>query len=137
MACVHLRNLVHVCSDIAAWQGDERAGSAHAECMCDVPAARCCPCAAGKPRRIGGSKKPPKRRKKQKDGVAVDFDEASTRPDAAVLRQLQSDTLEVLFEVFFRVLKQTAASGLAAPDRPGGSLYLTPPAACLLCHSLL
>ena len=69
--------------------------------------------------------------------MAADFDEASTRPDVAVLRQLQSDTLEVLFEVFFRVLKQTAASGLAAPDRPGGCLSPTPAAACLLCHCLL
>ena len=76
--------------------------------------------AAGKrSQRIGGSKKPPKRRKKQQDEVAADFEEAQAKPDAETLRMQQSDTLEVLFEIFFRVLKQVTASGLAAPNFTG------------------
>lgn len=70
-------------------------------------------------------KKARKKSKRKKDGVAADFEEAAATPDAGALKQQQSDTLEVLFEIFFRVLKQTAASGLTALERKGESFCLT------------
>ena len=42
--------------------------------------------------------------------------------DRAQRRAVQSETLEALFEIFFRVLKQATASGLLASGRSGESV---------------
>ena len=46
--------------------------------------------------------------------------ESQASADRAQRRAAQSETLEALFEVFFRVLKQATASGLLAPSYKGG-----------------
>lgn len=68
-----------------------------------------------------------KTRKKEKrarkgrgeDEVSAAFKEAQLGADAAQRRKTQSETLEALFEIFFRVLKHCTASGLASPTRTG------------------
>ncbi|KAF8055732.1 noc3l [Scenedesmus sp. PABB004] len=79
------------------------------------------------------------RRAKRKSELDKDFDEAQAAPDAAELAALQSQMLEALFEVFFRVLKHCAAAtaahaargaappGAAAPPPPGAAAAAAEP----------
>ncbi len=64
-------------------------------------------------------RKKEKRLRKGEDEVSAAFREARATADAAQQRRAQSETLEALFEIFFRVLKQCTASGYAAADRKG------------------
>ena len=51
--------------------------------------------------------------------MSAAFRESQATIDAAQKRRMQSETLEALFEIFFRVLKQCTVSGYAASDRKG------------------
>ncbi len=53
--------------------------------------------------------------------MSAAFRESQATIDAAQKRRMQSETLEALFEIFFRVLKQCTASGYAAAERKGAS----------------
>ena len=65
------------------------------------------------------TRKKEKRLRKGEDEVSAAFRESQATIDAAQKRRMQSETLEALFEIFFRVLKQCTASGYAAADRKG------------------
>lgn len=49
--------------------------------------------------------------------VESSFREADTRPDAELLSARQSQMLEALFEIYFRVLKHATAAGQSAAAR--------------------
>ncbi|BDA51329.1 Nucleolar complex protein 3 homolog [Coccomyxa sp. Obi] len=59
------------------------------------------------------------RRGRGEDEVSAAFKEAALSADAAARRRTQSETLEALFEIFFRALKHCTASGFVAPSRTG------------------
>ena len=61
-----------------------------------------------------------KRLRRGEDEVSAAFRESQATTDAAQARRVQSETLEALFEIFFRVLKQCTASGYAAAGHAGG-----------------
>ena len=65
------------------------------------------------------TRKKEKQLRKGEDEVSAAFRESQATIDAAQKRRMQSETLEALFEIFFRVLKQCTASGYAAADRKG------------------
>ena len=65
------------------------------------------------------TRKKDKRLRKGEDEVSAAFREAQATADTTQQRRAQSETLEALFEIFFRVLKQCTASGYAAADRKG------------------
>ncbi|KAK9813219.1 hypothetical protein WJX72_010918 [[Myrmecia] bisecta] len=67
-----------------------------------------------------GGKKAKRKRKAKGDEVDQAFKEADAAPSLSERQRLQSQMLEALFEVMFRVLKQCTASGVAA--RPGVAL---------------
>lgn len=58
------------------------------------------------------------RKNRKNDDVAKAFREADAGPDPEEQARVQSAMLEALFEVYFRVLKQTTASGMATPTVP-------------------
>jgi len=60
-----------------------------------------------------GKKGAAKKKGREADDVDRAFAEAEMAPDAAELAVVQSQTLEALFEVFFRVLKHCTATGAA------------------------
>lgn len=70
------------------------------------------------------TRKKEKRARKGEDDVSAAFRESQATIDAQQQRRAQSETLEALFEIFFRALKQCTASGYAAPDRKGKLLLL-------------
>ena len=79
------------------------------------------------------SRKSRKKEKKARKGrgedeVSAAFKEAALSADAEQRRRTQSETLEALFEIFFRALKHCTASGLAAASHRG---VLLPPASML------
>ncbi len=51
--------------------------------------------------------------------MSAAFKEAALSADAAARRRTQSDTLEALFEIFFRSLKHCTASGFVTASRSG------------------
>lgn len=64
------------------------------------------------------------RKGRGEDEVSAAFKEAELSADAAQRRRTQSETLEALFEIFFRALKHCTASGLAAASHAGAPLFL-------------
>ncbi len=79
------------------------------------------------------SRKSRKKEKKARKGrgedeVSAAFKEAALSADAEQRRRTQSETLEALFEIFFRALKHCTATGLAAASHRG---VLLPPASML------
>ena len=65
------------------------------------------------------TRKKEKRLRKGEDEVSAAFRESQATADAAAARRAQSETLEALFEIFFRALKQCTASGYAAAGHKG------------------
>ena len=78
-------------------------------------------CAEQREYRSRKTRKKEKRLRKGEDEVSAAFRESQATLDAAQKRRMQSETLEALFEVFFRLLKQCTASGYAAAERKGVS----------------
>ncbi|EIE19958.1 hypothetical protein COCSUDRAFT_44354 [Coccomyxa subellipsoidea C-169] len=73
------------------------------------------------------SRKSRKKEKKARKGrgedeVSAAFKEAALSADAEQRRRTQSETLEALFEIFFRALKHCTASGLATASHRGPSV---------------
>lgn len=65
------------------------------------------------------ARKKEKKLRKGEDEVSAAFKEAQISADAQQRRRTQSETLEALFEIFFRVLKQCTASGFVSPTYKG------------------
>ena len=63
-----------------------------------------------------------KKKKKGKDEVAKAFEEAEAVVGNEERKRVQSATLEALFEIFFRVLKATASSGLIVGPQANSTL---------------
>lgn len=60
-----------------------------------------------------------KKKRKKEDEVDKAFKEAEVGPDHRELAAVQSQTLEALFEIFFRVLKQCTNAGLGVKGEEG------------------
>ena len=71
------------------------------------------------------TRKKEKRLRRGEDEVSAAFRESQATADAAQARRAQSETLEALFEIFFRALKQCTASGYAAAGHKGALRLLS------------
>lgn len=74
---------------------------------------------AGRSKQAKKKAKKAEKARKKADEVDAAFKESSAMPDADTRKVNQSRTLEAMFEAFFRVLKQSAASPLLAESRTG------------------
>ena len=99
------------------------------QCSLTAPAEREADCtswrAVQREYRSRKTRKKEKRLRKGEDEVSAAFRESQATADAAQARRVQSETLEALFEIFFRVLKQCTASGYAAAGHKGGLRLLS------------
>ena len=80
---------------------------------------RLCHAAVQREYRSRKTRKKEKRLRRGEDEVSAAFRESQATADAAQARRAQSETLEALFEIFFRALKQCTASGYAAAGHKG------------------
>lgn len=81
------------------------------------------------------ARKREKKLRKGEDEVSAAFKEAQISADAAQRRRTQSETLEALFEIFFRVLKQCTASSFVSPTYKCALLSLHNNCICKVAHS--